>query len=61
MMGLPEGNAPVVCHDRAILKSYIYSGARLVINCHLQVSDFHRYERGATIRLIGKDHRRRCN
>jgi len=45
--------------DRAILKFYLYTGARLSAGCRLKVSDFHHDGDEATIRLTEKgDHRR---
>jgi site-specific recombinase XerD len=59
LMGLPAADTLLACRDRAILKFYVYSGARLATGCRLQVGDFHQDERGATIRLNEKGQRRR--
>jgi site-specific recombinase XerD len=59
LMGLPAADTPLACRDRAILKFYVYSGARLATGCRLQVGDFHQDERGATIRINEKGQRRR--
>jgi len=59
LMGLPAGDTLLDCRDRAILKFYVYSGARLATGCRLQVEDFHQDERGATIRISEKGQRRR--
>jgi site-specific recombinase XerD len=45
--------------DRAILKSFLYSGARLSTACRLKVSDFHQDGDEATIRLHEKGDKRR--
>ncbi len=39
-MALPAGEALVDCRDRAILKTFIYTGARLALVTKLDVSDF---------------------
>ena len=53
-MGLPEGEELAAYRDRAILKFYLYSGARLSTGCRLKVSDFHFDQDEATIRLREK-------
>jgi len=58
-MGLPSGDSVVEFRDRAILKFYLYSGARLGTGCRLRVSDFHQHGEEATIRLHEKGDRRR--
>ena len=45
--------------DRAILKFFLYSGARLATACRLKVSDFHQDGDEATIRLHEKGDKRR--
>ena len=45
--------------DRAILKFFLYSGARLSTACGLRVSDFHQDGEEATIRLHEKGDKRR--
>ena len=58
-MGMPAGDAGLDFRDRAILKFYLYSGARLSTGCRLRVSDFHQDGEESTIRLHEKgDHRR---
>ena len=58
-MGMPAGDGAIDFRDRAILKFYLYSGARLSTGCRLKVSDFHQDGEEATIRLHEKgDHRR---
>lgn len=41
-MGMASGDSVVESRDRAILKFFLYSGARLGTGCRLKVSDFHR-------------------
>ena len=59
LMGLPSGDTVFDYRDRAILKFYLYSGARLAAGCRLQVEDFHQDPDGATIRISEKGARRR--
>lgn len=54
LMGLPSGDSVLDFRDRAILKFYLYSGARLSTGCTLKVSDFHQDGDEATIRLTLK-------
>jgi site-specific recombinase XerD len=59
LMGMPAGDSVIDCRDRAILKFYLYSGARISTGCRLRVSDFHQDGEESTIRLHEKgDHRR---
>jgi len=59
LMGMPAGDSVIDFRDRAILKFYLYSGARLSTGCRLRVSDFRQDGEEATIRLHEKgDHRR---
>ncbi len=59
LMGLPTGDTLLDYRDRAILKFYLYTGARLSAGCRLKVSDFHHDGDEATVRLSEKgDHRR---
>ena len=55
----PSGDTVFDYRDRAILKFYLYSGARLAAGCQLQVEDFHQDPDGATIRIAEKGARRR--
>src|SRR2546430_17630680 len=58
LVGLPEGDSVLAARDRAILKFYVYTGARVATGCRVLVSDFHQDEDGATITLNHKgDHR----
>jgi len=59
LMGLPSGDTIFDYRDRAILKFYLYSGARLAAGCRLLVEDFHQDADGATIRISEKGARRR--
>ena len=59
-MGLPSGDTVFDCRDRAILKFFLYSGARIGTACRLRVKDFHQDGDEATIALHekGDKHRR---
>ena len=59
LMGLPAGDGLLDFRDRAILKFFLYSGARLSTVCRLKVSDFHQDGEQATIRLHEKGDKRR--
>jgi site-specific recombinase XerD len=59
LMGLPAGDGLLDFRDRAILKVFLYSGARLSTVCRLKVSDFHQDGEQATIRLHEKGDKRR--
>lgn len=59
LAAMPAGDSLVDFRDRAILKFYLYTGARLAAGCHLKVSDFHWDEEDATVRLTEKGSRRR--
>jgi site-specific recombinase XerD len=59
LMGMPAGNSVLDYRDRAILKFYLYTGARLATGCRLRVPDFHQEGDEATIRLYEKGERRR--
>jgi len=59
LMGMPAGNSALHYRDRAILKFYLYTGARLATGCRLRVSDFHQEGDEATLRLHEKGDRRR--
>jgi site-specific recombinase XerD len=59
LMGMPAGDSVIEHRDRALLKFYLYSGARISTGCRLRVSDFHQDGEESTIRLHEKgDHRR---
>jgi site-specific recombinase XerD len=59
LLGFPSSDSLLDYRDRAVLKFYLYSGARLATGCHLKVGDFHVDENGATVRLVEKGDRRR--
>jgi site-specific recombinase XerD len=59
LMGLPHGESILAYRDRALLKFYLYTGARLSTGCRLKVSDFHQDGDQATIRLHEKGDKRR--
>ena len=57
LMGMPEGEDVVSYRDRAILKFFLYSGARLSTACRLSASDVHQDGDAATVRLREKGNR----
>ena len=59
LLGMPDGESILDYRDRAILKFFLYAGARLATGCMLHVADFHQDESGATIKLHEKGDRRR--
>lgn len=59
LMGLPAGDGVLDYRDRAILKFFLYSGARLSTVCRLKVSDFHQDGDQATVRLHEKGDKHR--
>lgn len=60
LMGLPAGDSVLDYRDRAIVKFFLYSGARISTGCWLRVKDFHQDGDEATIALHekGDKHRR---
>src|SRR5262249_8966813 len=58
LMGMPAGDSIIDVRDRAILKFYLYTGARVAAGCRLEVSDFHRDGDEAMIRLAEKGGKR---
>src|SRR5262245_21078487 len=60
LMGLPAGDTVFDFRDRAILKFFLYSGARLGTGCRLKVKDFHQEgdEANITLHEKGDKHRR---
>jgi len=60
LMGLPSGDSVLDYRDRAIVKFFLYSGARIGTGCRLKVKDFHQDGDEATIALLekGNKHRR---
>jgi integrase/recombinase XerD len=59
VMGMPSGDSLVEVRDRAILRTFLYTGIRLGTACRLKVSDFHQDGDEATLRLQEKGARRR--
>jgi len=59
LMGLPRGDDVIAFRDRAILRFYLYTGARIGTGCRLKVSDFKDDHENATIRLREKGNHRR--
>jgi site-specific recombinase XerD len=59
LIGLPDGESIVDYRDRAILKTFLWSGIRLGTACRLKVSDFHQDGDEATLRLHEKGDKRR--
>jgi integrase/recombinase XerC len=51
LMRLPAGDSLLDVRDRAILKFYLYTGARIATGCTLNVSDFHQDGDEATLRF----------
>jgi site-specific recombinase XerD len=51
LMGMPGGDSLLELRDRAILKFYLYTGARIATGCKLTVSDFHQDGDEATLRF----------
>lgn len=58
LISTPSGDSLLDYRDRAILKFFVYSGARLAAGCSLSVADFSNDECGATVRLREKEDRR---
>ena len=59
LIGLPDGESVIDYRDRAILKTFLWSGIRLGTACRLKVSDFHQDGDEATLRLHEKGDKRR--
>ena len=59
LMSMPSGDSVLAARDRAIVKFFLYTGARLGTGCRLKVSDFHRDGEESTIRLHEKGNKRR--
>ena len=60
LMAMPAGDTLVDFRDRAILKTYLYTGARLASVCRLKVSAFHDADEDAKLTLSEKGGRRRA-
>jgi integrase/recombinase XerC len=59
LIGLPKSESLIDYRDRAILKTFLWSGIRLSTGCRLKVSDFHQDGDEATLRLHEKGDKRR--
>src|SRR5262249_2170804 len=59
LIGLPDGESVIGYRDRAILKTFLWSGIRLGTACRLKVSDSHQDGDEATLRLHAKGDKRR--
>jgi len=59
LLGLPTGEDLLSYRDRAILKTFLYTGARLGTICRLTVEDFQFNGEEYTLRLIEKGNKRR--
>jgi len=60
LMGMPSGDTVLDSRDRAIIKFYLYSGARIATGCRLTVRDFHEDEnQESKIRINEKGNKRR--
>jgi integrase/recombinase XerD len=51
LLGMPAGESLIDLRDRAILRFYLYTGARIATGCRLKVSDFHQDGDEATLRF----------
>lgn len=59
LMGLPQGDDLIAFRDRAILRFYLYSGARIGTACRVRAQDFHIDGDEATVRIAEKGDKRR--
>jgi len=59
LMGLPAGDEVLDFRDRAILKTYLYTGVRLATACRLRVKDFHQDGEQATLTINEKGNKHR--
>jgi len=59
LMGLPAGDEVLDFRDRAILKTYLYTGIRLATACRLRVKDFHQDGDQATLTINEKGNKHR--
>jgi integrase len=59
LMGMVTGETLIELRDRAILKFYLYTGARIKTGCKLNVHDFHQDGDEATLRFHLKGNRYR--
>jgi integrase len=54
LMSLPEGESVLAYRDRAILKFYLYTGARIGTGCRIKVEDFIDDEEDPKVRIQEK-------
>ncbi len=54
LMGMPHSDDAVAAHDRALLKTMLYTGIRIGTACRLRVSDFHFEAENPTLRIKEK-------
>lgn len=59
LLAMPRGESLVEYRDRAILKTYLYTGIRLATGCRLQVSDFYPDLEDPKLRINEKGNKRR--
>src|SRR5262249_59567239 len=59
LMALPPGDGVLDYRDRAILKTYLYTGVRLATACRLRVRDFHQDGEEATLTISEKGNHHR--
>jgi site-specific recombinase XerD len=59
LMGLPSGDEVLDFRDRAILKTYLYTGIRLATACRLRVKDFRLDGEQATLTIDEKGNKHR--
>jgi integrase/recombinase XerC len=59
LMGLPAGDSVFDYRDRAILKTYLYTGVRLATACRLRVKDLHQDGEEATLTISEKGNHHR--
>jgi integrase/recombinase XerC len=59
LMGLPAGDELLDFRDRAILKTYLYTGIRLATACRLRIKDFHQDGEQATLTINEKGNKHR--
>lgn len=54
LIAMPAGDSVLEARDRAILKFYLYTGARIGTGCRLQVADFHLDDEDAKLKIQEK-------
>ena len=53
-MGLPQGDGLLALRDRAVIRFFLYSGARIATACKLAVSDLRQQDEEASVRISDK-------